>query len=177
MIYLWMFLEFFKIGLFSLGGGLATIPFLVELAQSKKWFSVGQLLDMIAISEATPGPIGINMATFVGLQTAGVGGMIFSLFGLVLPAFLIILWAGHFLKKHYHSVHFQYIFYLLKPVVCSLIFFFILKTILTVFEQPYTNKLLAGALFVFYLLFQLGFKLHPTMLILIGALMGICLGL
>ena len=177
MIYLWMFLEFFKIGLFSLGGGLATIPFLLELAQTKGWFSVGQLLDMIAVSEATPGPIGVNMAIFVGLQTAGVGGMIASLFGLVLPAFLIILWAGHFLKKHYHSLMFQYIFYLLKPVVCSLICFFIIKTVVTVLGQPYTNKLLASGLFISYLLFQLRFKVHPTILILIGAVVGACLSL
>lgn len=177
MIYLWMFLEFFKIGLFSLGGGLATIPFLLELAQSRGWFSVEQLLDMIAVSEATPGPIGINMAVFVGLQTAGAGGMIVSLLGLVLPAFLIILWAGHFLRKHHHSPYFQHIFRLLKPVVCSLICYFILKTVLTVFEQPYTNKLLAGSLFIAYLLFQLRFKVHPTVLIIIGAIVGICLKL
>ena len=117
------------------------------------------------------------MAVFVGLQTAGVGGMIFSLVGLVLPAFLIILWAGHFLKKHYHSVVFQYIFYLLKPAVCSLICFFIIKTILTVLGQPYTNKLLASVLFISSLLFQLRFKVHPTILILIGAVVGVCLNL
>ncbi|MEI3523100.1 MAG: chromate transporter [Anaerotignum sp.] len=72
-----LFLEFFKIGLFSVGGGLATLPFLYDLADKYPWFSVAQIPDMIAISESTPGPLGVNMATYVGFQCGGVlGGVI-----------------------------------------------------------------------------------------------------
>ena len=66
MIYLTLFIEFFKIGLFSIGGGMATVPFLMDLAQKYPWFTASELADMIAISESTPGPIGINMATYAG---------------------------------------------------------------------------------------------------------------
>ena len=74
MIYIKLFLVFFKIGLFSIGGGLATIPFLQEIVHKYGWITSQDLLDMIAISESTPGPIGINTATFVGNSTAGIFG-------------------------------------------------------------------------------------------------------
>lgn len=77
MIYIILFLEFFKIGLFSVGGGLATLPFLKELIDKYGWISQDELLNMIAISESTPGPIGINTATYVGYQVSGVlGGLL-----------------------------------------------------------------------------------------------------
>ena len=74
MIFLTLIFEFFKTGLFAIGGGLATIPFLRELARVYPWFTEGELVDMIAISESTPGPIGINMATYAGFKAAGVLG-------------------------------------------------------------------------------------------------------
>ena len=83
--------EFFKIGLFSIGGGLATLPFLYRLADKYPWFSAKQIPDMIAVSESTPGPLGINMATYTGFQHSGVIGSIAATFGLVLPSVIIII--------------------------------------------------------------------------------------
>ncbi|MBQ2830359.1 MAG: chromate transporter, partial [Oscillospiraceae bacterium] len=74
MLYLRLFLEFFKIGLFAVGGGMATLPFLYDLSDSTGWFTRAQLTDMIAVAESTPGPIGVNTATYVGFTTCGVGG-------------------------------------------------------------------------------------------------------
>ena len=82
MIYLRLFFEFFKTGLFAVGGGMATIPFLYDLSDKTGWFTYDKLADMIAVSESTPGPIGVNMATFVGFTTAGIPGAICATIGL-----------------------------------------------------------------------------------------------
>lgn len=86
-----LYWEFLLIGMFSMGGGMATVPFLFDLSQRTAWFSTADLTTMIAISEATPGPIGVNMATYVGYITAGLPGGIVAPLGLTTPAFLIIL--------------------------------------------------------------------------------------
>ena len=91
--------EFFKIGLFSIGGGLATLPFLYRLADKYPWFSAKQIPDMIAVSESTPGPLGINMATYTGFQHSGVIGSIAATFGLVLPSVIIIILISKVLEK------------------------------------------------------------------------------
>ena len=83
--------EFFKIGLFSVGGGLATLPFLYRLADKYPWFSMSQIPDMIAISESTPGPLGVNMATYTGFQHSGVIGSICATVGLIFPSVVIII--------------------------------------------------------------------------------------
>ena len=75
MLYLQLFWEFFKTGLFAVGGGLATLPFLQDMAERTGWFTHAQLADMLAVSESTPGPIGVNMATYVGFTTGGIGGV------------------------------------------------------------------------------------------------------
>ena len=91
MIYLRLFWEFCKTGLFSVGGGLATLPFLYDISARTGWFTEAQLADMIAISESTPGPIGVNMATYVGFTTAGIPGALAATLGLVFPEIVIIL--------------------------------------------------------------------------------------
>ena len=103
MIYLRLFFEFFKIGLFSIGGGLATIPFLTDLGERTGWFTAGQLADMIAISESTPGPMGVNMATYVGFTSGGVGGGVMATLGLVCPCVIVILIIAKFLQKFRHG--------------------------------------------------------------------------
>ena len=80
MIYLTLFIEFFKVGLFAVGGGLATIPFLMDIANRYPWLTRAELTDMIAISESTPGPVGINVATYVGFHVGGVFGAILTTF-------------------------------------------------------------------------------------------------
>ncbi len=96
MIYLRLFYEFFKAGLFSIGGGLATLPFLYDISDTTGWFTHGQLADMLAISESTPGPIGINMATYVGFTTGGVPGAVIATVGIITPSIIVILLIARF---------------------------------------------------------------------------------
>ena len=98
MIYLQLFWEFFKTGLFAIGGGLATLPFLYEVSDKTGWFTHGQLIDMVAVAESTPGPIGVNVATYVGYTTAGIPGGIIATLGLTVPSLTVILIIAGFLK-------------------------------------------------------------------------------
>jgi chromate transporter len=98
MLYVRLFYEFFKVGLFAIGGGLATYPFLHELGPRTGWFTVEQLADMLAVSESTPGPIGVNMATYVGFTTSGIPGAIIATLGLVAPSIIIILLIARVLR-------------------------------------------------------------------------------
>lgn len=107
MIYLKLFWEFFKTGLFAIGGGMATVPFLQDISAKTGWYTAGQLADMIAVSESTPGPIGVNMATFVGYTVGvthggvgmGVVSAMIATLGLITPSVIIILIVSYFLKK------------------------------------------------------------------------------
>lgn len=99
MIYLILFLEFFKVGLFALGGGLAALPFLQNLIIKYGWMTGPELLNMIAISESTPGAIGINTATFIGFNTAGILGGIIASLGLTAPSIIIITIIAHYFKN------------------------------------------------------------------------------
>ena len=91
MLYLQLFWEFFKTGLFAIGGGMATLPFLYDMADKTGWFTRAQLADMIAVSESTPGPLAVNMATFIGASQGGFAGSLLATLGVVLPSFFIIL--------------------------------------------------------------------------------------
>ena len=121
MIYLRLFLEFCRVGLFSVGGGLATIPFLTDLGERTGWFTSGQLADMIAISESTPGPMGVNMATYVGFTSGGVVGGVVSTLGLIFPSIVIILVIAQFLQKFSQSKVVDGVFYGLRAASVALI--------------------------------------------------------
>ncbi len=121
MILLRLYWEFFLIGLFSVGGGMATVPFLFDLSARTGWFTSADLANMIAISEATPGPIGVNMATYVGSVTAGVPGGIVAPLGLVTPAFVTILLVSKILMTVWKSPRVQGLFYALRPASVGLI--------------------------------------------------------
>ena len=121
MILLRLYWEFFLIGLFSVGGGMATVPFLFDLSARTGWFSSADLANMIAISEATPGPIGVNMETYVGSVTAGVPGGIIAPLGLVTPAFVTILLVAKILMTVWKSPRIQGLFYALRPASVGLI--------------------------------------------------------
>ncbi len=121
MIYLQLFAEFFKTGLFAIGGGMATLPFLYEMSEKYAWFTQAQLMDMIAISESTPGPIGVNMATYVGFQTAGVLGGVLATIGLILPSIIVILLVARALKAFGDNRYVQSAFYGLRPASTGLI--------------------------------------------------------
>lgn len=129
MIFLQLFWEFFKTGLFAVGGGMATIPFLYDMSDATGWFTHADLADMIAVSESTPGPIGVNMATYVGyitgMQISGVPtallGAVTATLGLISPAIVIILVVAAFLKSFRDNKYVNSAFYGLRPASTGLI--------------------------------------------------------
>ena len=121
MTLLRLFFEFAKTGAFAVGGGMATIPFLQDMAERTGWFTNADLTTMIAVSESTPGPIGINMATYVGYQTAGVPGAVAASLGLVFPAMILITVIACFLQKFRQSKTVEAVFYGLRPASTALI--------------------------------------------------------
>ena len=121
MILLKLFYEFFKAGLFAVGGGMATIPFLMDMADNTEWFTRAQLADMVAVSESTPGPIGVNMATYVGFTTAGIPGALVATLGLVTPSVIIILLVARVLQQFRRNRFVEAGFYGLRPASAGLI--------------------------------------------------------
>ena len=121
MTLLRLILEFMKTGLFSVGGGLATLPFLYEMSDRTGWFSHADIADMIAVSESTPGAIGINMSTYAGFRTAGVPGGILASFGLALPSVVIILIIARFLHRFRENPLVEGAFYGLRPASIAMI--------------------------------------------------------
>ena len=121
MILLRLYWEFFKVGLFSVGGGLATLPFVYSLGAKTGWFTSAQVADMLAVSESTPGPIGVNMATYVGYTCAGVPGGIIATLGLITPSLIIILLVAAALQAFQKNKYVQAIFYGLRPASTGLI--------------------------------------------------------
>ncbi len=129
MLYLRLFYEFFKTGLFAVGGGMATIPFLYNMADATGWFTRNDVANMIAVGESTPGPIGVNMATYVGYVTGGnIGGLPFAILGavvatvgLVTPSIIVILIIASFLKSFRENRLVENAFYGLRPASTGLI--------------------------------------------------------
>ncbi|MBE6877731.1 MAG: chromate transporter [Ruminococcaceae bacterium] len=121
MIYLRLFYEFFKIGLFAVGGGMATLPFLQRLGENTGWFDNQLITDMVAISESTPGPIGINMATYVGYNVAGFWGGFVATMGEILPCIILVVIFSKFLTKLSDNKYLDYAFYGMRPAVTGLI--------------------------------------------------------
>ena len=116
-----LIIAFFKTGLFSIGGGLATLPFLYEMSDQTGWFSHSDIANMIAISESTPGAIGINMSTYAGFKTYGVLGGVMATMSLALPSIIIILIIAHFLKKFRDNRFVEGAFYGLRPASIAMI--------------------------------------------------------
>ena len=121
MIYLYLFLEFFKVGLFTFGGGYAMIPLIKEVVLSRGWMNEDHFLDMIGLSEVTPGPIAINMATFIGSEQGGILGSTVATIGVILPAFLIMLLISILLKKFMKNRFLQASLHGIKFVAIALI--------------------------------------------------------
>ena len=181
-VYLTLIAEFLKIGLFSVGGGLATLPFLYKLADNYDWFTREMLIDMIAISESTPGPIGINMATYAGYSAGGVPGGILATFALIAPSILIALVITKILDRFRTNMYVKAAFNGIRPAVTALIASAALGIIkITLFDIPgYKASALFGdlmnykgiALFaaVVYLLKK--FDKHPIYYIAGAALIG-----
>lgn len=184
MIFFQLFWEFFKTGLFAVGGGLATLPFLQQIALHYPWFTPDDLLDMIAVSESTPGPIGINTATYAGFHAAGLLGSLTATISLVFPSVVIILIISRALERFQNATIVQYAFYGLRPASAGLI----LGAMLTVFAgsllyvdqwaglSSLLNVLNIPAIVLFLLLSVAIYKLpklHPILFILTGAVCGI----
>ena len=175
--------EFFKTGLFAVGGGLATLPFLTQMQEKYGWFTAEELGNMIAVGESTPGPIGVNMATYVGFSTAGVLGGLFATLSLVLPSLIIILFVARAMDKYQQNPLVQNMFAFMRPAVAGLIAaagFAVLK--IALFRQA--DTFLASISWIAVALYAvLTFlthwkplkKLHPIVFIAIGAVAGILL--
>jgi len=175
--------EFFKTGLFAVGGGLATIPFLKEMGARQGWFTMEDLSTMIAVSESTPGPIGINMATYVGHEVAGVPGMLTATLSIVTPSIVIICIIANYFQKFKEARIVKMFFAGLKPAVAG----FIGAACLSLFsstllraEAERTGELLSVFnwkcifLLACLLLLRKKFsKLHPIVFIGIAAAVGI----
>lgn len=121
MILLKLWWEFFKIGLFSVGGGMATLPFLYDMADRTGWFTYDQIADMLAVSESTPGPIGINMATYTGFTTAGMPGSIVATLGVITPGIIIVLLIIAVLERFRKNKYVEAAFYGIRPASAGLI--------------------------------------------------------
>lgn len=180
-----LFWEFFLTGLFSVGGGLATIPFLYEMMEKYQWFTRSDLLNMIAISEATPGPIGVNMATYVGFHATGgniLGGLATTI-ALVLPSVVIICVVARVLKTYRNNPYVDDAFYGLRPATCALITSAAIGVFSSVLfpENQYvfdtTFWIHAGLLAIVGAAAFSFKKLHPIALICLCAIMGIVLQL
>lgn len=180
MIYLTLFMEFFKIGLFSIGGGMATLPFLMDLTTRYDWFTASELANMVAISESTPGPVGINMATYAGYHAAGVPGAIVATLSLCAPAIIIITIIAQFLANFSENKTVQAVFYGFRAVVPALIGYAVLQLLsITLFTaakgNTYIQCLSIGICILVFALLQWKplKKLHPIIWIIAGAVIGI----
>lgn len=193
MIFLELFVRFFFVGLFAIGGGLATLPFLQSMGETTGWFTASDISDMIAISESTPGPIGVNMATYVGYQTGEafgsfggfIGGVIATL-GLIAPSVIVIIIVSNMLKKFKDSKYVQYAFYGLRAASVGLVASACLGVAKIAFFSSevmsetgnffmavdYKSIILAAVVFFCVTKFK---KLHPIVLILFSAVVGIAL--
>ena len=179
MTYLLLFYEFFKTGLFSIGGGLATLPFLYDIADRYTWFDRATLIDMIAVSESTPGPIGVNMATFAGFQAAGIPGALTATFALVLPSYIVIVFIMKFLVRFTENPTVKAAFYGLRPAVVGMIAAAGLSISKLALLNVAASSLIAminipaAILFLVILALYLRFKLHPLFYVACGAVAGI----
>ena len=188
MTLLLLFFEFFKTGLFAVGGGMATLPFLYDMsARHAEWFSAAQLADMIAVSESTPGPIGVNMATYVGFETAGVPGALVATLGLVTPSVIVILIVARMLKAFRSNKTVDAVFYGLRPCSVGLIAaagILVVKIALFRFDAYAASGILtdifnwkalvlAAGLLVLTRAVKATKKLHPVVFILASAAAGV----
>ncbi len=194
MIFLRLFFEFFKTGLFAIGGGMATIPFLYDLSDATGWFTHADLANMIAVGESTPGPIGVNMATYVGFITGydlggtlpAILGAVIATLGLITPSVIVILIVAAVLKSFRKNKYVESAFYGLRPASTGLIAAAGLTVVMTnlFFKDALANGfsfavinwkgwILAIVLWLLTNKVKKTKKLHPIVFIGISAVVGI----
>lgn len=184
MIYLELFLTFFKIGLFTFGGGYAMLPLIQKEVLANNWLTQEELVDFVAVSESTPGPFAVNISTYIGMQTGSVLGAVCATLGVILPSFIVILIIASFYSKFRKSKIFQAYMIGLKPGVVGLIGAAILSIALLVFfpagiaYNVFLSPQFYFSLVVFAVMVFLAFKkVHPIIIICLSALAGIAFGL
>ncbi|NMB02176.1 MAG: chromate transporter [Firmicutes bacterium] len=184
MTYLTLIFEFFKTGLFAVGGGLATLPFLRDMALRYPWFTMEELLNMIAVSESTPGPIGINMSTYSGVKAGSILGGIIATLSIIAPSIIVIVIIASVKEKFQNSVVVQRGFYLLRAATAGLIagavFEVIVVSLFNLGVYAESGQLLSlvrwPSLILFGTLVVLIKKLpkvHPVVFIVASAILGV----
>ena len=183
MVYLYLFLEFFKIGLFTFGGGYAMIPLVKEVVLKYGWLTEEGFYNFIGVCESTPGPIAINMATFVGAEQGGILGSIVATLGVVLPSFIIILLVASLLKRFIKNKYVQAFLKGVKPVVLGLILstglVLLAKVVgyqsLELFNFDLASVICFAIILAIYLLTKILFKkkINNILLICISAVIGL----
>lgn len=194
-LYLKLFWEFFQVGLFAIGGGMATLPFLKNIGTATGWYTYTDLMNMLAVSESTPGPIGINMATYVGFTVGGFPGAVIATLGEVTPSIIVVLIVAAMLKRFRDSKLVANAFYGLRPASTGLIGAACVSVILEVltnitvqspagsllntFQLPlgsllnWKGLLLAAVLLLLTNVVKVTKNLHPIVFIILSALVGI----
>lgn len=170
MIYLQLAFEFLKIGLFSFGGGYATIPFLYHISEQFSWYSLKELTQMVAVASITPGPVGINVATYAGLKTAGILGALTATLFEILPSLILVLIVAKLLKKFSDNFYVKSIIETLKPIGCALLASVAFKLLK---EQIFDVK--AMCLLVLLLFLSWKSKKDPIFYMFIAGFLGIIL--
>lgn len=188
---LYLFWEFLKVGAFTFGGGMATLPFLYDMSDRTGWFTYQQIADMLAVAESTPGPIGINMATFTGFSVAGIPGSLVATTAVIIPGMIIVLLVCRILDKFQSNRYVEAVFYALRPTSVGLIAAAgaIVVSITLINISAYTEsgliyelfefKAIALALLIWILsrFLKCTKKLHPIFFISSSAILGILLKL
>ncbi len=175
-----LFYEFFQIGLFAVGGGPATIPFLMDLPNRHDWYEAADVANMLAVSESTPGPIGINMATYAGYNAAGFAGGIVATFSLVLPSLIVIILIAKLLDNFSQNAYVKSAFFTIRPAVTGLIATAVLgiwqTSLFTASDGSFRFPIFSVALVAIFFAamnHKKLKKLHPVFWILCGAVVGI----
>lgn len=168
MIYLRLMYEFFKTGLFSFGGGYATIPFLYNISEVHGWYSIEELSQMIAVASITPGPVGINVATYAGLKTSGIIGSVLATASEILPSFIFVIIVSKLLDKYSKNFYIQALLESLKPIGCAL-----LISVSIGLLKPHIYDIKSIILLAVLLLISIRSKKDPLFYMLIAGIAGV----
>lgn len=174
MVLLSLFLEFFKTGLFAVGGGMATVPFLLDISAKTNWYSASDLANMIAVSESTPGPIGVNMATYVGYHVQGIAGSLVSTIGLITPSIIVILLISMILDRFRNHPLVNGVFHVLRASVIGMMLYALYNVLaITVIRDAKLSYLILCTYLVLTVLIYRFKKVHPIFFIAFGAVFGL----
>lgn len=189
MIYLQLFWTFFKIGLFTIGGGQAMIPMITNDVAAMGWLTEEQIIEFIAIAESTPGPFAVNIATYAGIETAGIGGAIMATLGVVLPSIIIIILVATLFSSFMKRRAVQEVFVGVRSTVTGLLLAVLLGLIIKILfginnwkadatpTVDYTGIIMYAVLFPASFIKIRGKKIKPILLVIISALLGVvCYG-